>query len=89
MADNRRDAIKFSWLRFWHWGRACCLRIVGKHPDGLYECGSPETVQHVVLGDLCELYKAKREQLFQELSDMGISSSLAGTSKHVNEGLHL
>lgn len=68
---KRRDGVVLTRLRLGHCGLAGCLRLVGKHQDGLCECGSVETVNHVVLK--CNKYNRERRQLFKELSDLGLS----------------
>ena len=59
-------------LRLGHCGLASNLHVVGKHLDGLCECGSPETVKHVML--YCRKYLRERQQFFVELADLGLSS---------------
>ena len=41
-----------------------------KHADGFCSCGSPETVHHVLLA--CTNYRVERQQLFKELSNLGV-----------------
>ena len=72
LKSGRRDDVVLTRLRLGHCGLASNLNVVGKHPDGLCECGSPETVQHVILA--CSKYTRERQQLFEELSDLGLSS---------------
>ncbi|KAM3606960.1 uncharacterized protein V6R79_000107 [Siganus canaliculatus] len=69
--SGRRDDIVLTRIRLGHCGLASGLRVVGKHPDGLCQCGSPETVQHVILS--CSKYARERRQLFIELSELGLS----------------
>ena len=72
MGDDRRDTVKLTRLKFGHCGLASCLKVVGKHQDGLCECGRVETVVHVLFE--CEKYRAERLQLKEELEGMGIST---------------
>lgn len=72
LKSERRDNVVLTRLRLGHCGLASNLNVVGKHPDGLCECGSPETVKHVVL--FCRKYSRERQQLFVELVDLGLSS---------------
>ena len=58
-------------MRLGHCGLAGYLKVVGKHPDGLCECGNLETLQHIMF--VCNKYKSKRQQLFKGLSDVGLS----------------
>ena len=69
---ERRDSVKLTRLRLGHCGLASCLEVVGKHPDGLCECGRTETVKHIMFE--CVIYRSEREQLKQELATIGISS---------------
>lgn len=67
---NRRDRVKLTRLRLGHCGLNYYLKIMGKHPTGLCDCGSPETVQHVLLS--CNRYKVERSMLFKRLSGLNI-----------------
>ena len=58
-------------MRLGHCGLAGCLKVERKHPDGLCECGNLETVHHIMF--VCNKYKGERQQLFKELSDVGLS----------------
>ena len=60
----RRDGIVLTRLRLGHCGLASCLNIIGKHPDGLCQCGQQETVQHVLFS--CDNYRIERQQLYEE-----------------------
>lgn len=85
--SGRRDDIVLTRLRLGHCGLASGLKVVGKHPDGLCQCGSPETVQHVMVS--CRQYTRERQQLFIELSDLGLQSfslqSIFGTEQNKTE----
>ena len=70
MNSGRRDNTVITRLRLGHCGLASCLNIVGKHPDGLCQCGQQETVLHVLFS--CEEYASERQQLFEELADEGL-----------------
>ena len=70
MNSGRRDDIVITRLRLGHCGLASCLNIIGKHPDGLCQCGQLETVQHVLFS--CEKYRNERQQMFEELADQGL-----------------
>lgn len=58
-------------MRLGHCCLAACLFRIGKHPSGLWECGNPETVKHVVLS--CRKYSRERRQLFKMLADLGLT----------------
>ena len=85
--SGRRDDIVLTRLRLGHCGLASGLKLVGKHPDGLCQCGSLETVKHVML--LCNQYTIQRQQLFKELSKLGFSrfsmQSIFGTEQNKTE----
>ena len=85
--SGRRDDIVLTRLRLGHCGLASGLKLVGKHPDGLCQCGNLETVKHVML--LCKQYTRERQQLFIELSKLGFSSfsmqSIFGTEQNKTE----
>lgn len=85
--SGRRDDVVLTRLRLGHCGLASGLKLVGKHPDGLCQCGSLETVQHVIMS--CNRYAGQRRQLFIELSDLGFLSfsmqSIFGTEQNEAE----
>ena len=70
MYSGRRDDIVITRLRLGHCGLASCLNNIGKHPDGLCQCGQLETVQHVLFS--CERYRSERQQMFEGLADLGL-----------------
>ena len=72
IGDDRRDTVKLTRLRFGYCGLASCLKVIGKHPNGLCECGVEETVSHVFFE--CERYQTERLQLSEELGAFGIKT---------------
>lgn len=48
-----------------HCGLASCLKVVGKSPDGLCECGNLQTVQHVMLS--CNKCRRERQMFYKAL----------------------
>ena len=83
---GRRDNVILTRMRLDHCGLAGCLKVVGKHPDGLCECGNLETVHHIMF--VCNKYKSERQQLFKELSDVGLSvfshKSIFGAEQNID-----
>ena len=69
---NRKDSVKICRLRLGHCGLNSYLHIIGKHSSGLCECGSPETVKHILLE--CSKYSVERRELFKTASDLGLNS---------------
>ena len=70
MNSGRRDNIVMTRLRLGHCGLASYLNVIGKHPDGLCQCGQVETIQHVMFS--CGKYRTERRQLFKDLADQGL-----------------
>ena len=56
-------------LRLGHCGLAWDLARMGKHADGLCECGVGETVKHVLME--CKRYNRERTELFSEVMRVG------------------
>ena len=53
---GRKDEVVLTRLR--HCRLASCLKVIGKHENGLCECGEMETVVHVLFS--CNLYSSQR-----------------------------
>ena len=81
-----RDNVILTRMRLGQCGLAGCLKVVGKHPNGLCECGNLETVHHIMF--VCNKYKGERQQLFKELSDVGLSvfshKSIFGAEQNID-----
>lgn len=71
LGSSRKDQVVITRLRLGHCGLAAYLKIVGKHPNGLCQCGQMETVRHILLS--CQGYARERKILFSELSDLGLT----------------
>lgn len=59
---GRKDQVKLVRLRLGHCCLASNLKVVGKHVNGLCECGEVKSVLHVLLS--CKLYSLQRQKLF-------------------------
>ncbi|XP_028297352.1 uncharacterized protein LOC114459224 [Gouania willdenowi] len=70
-ATCRSNQVKITRLRLGHCGLAAFLNRIGKHPDGLCQCGQLETISHVLLA--CGCYSVERGTLFKELSALGLT----------------
>ena len=70
LGNNRREQVIMTRLRFGHCGLAGGLARIGKHGNGLCECGTEETVQHVFME--CPIYTTERRELFAALLDAGL-----------------
>ncbi len=68
--NNRREQIIMTRLKLGHCGLAWGLFRIGKHHNGLCECGEKVTVQHVLME--CSKLTTERRELFSAVLDTGI-----------------
>ena len=72
LLSRKPYSVKICRSRLGHCGLNSYLHIIGKHSSGLCECGSPETVKHILME--CSKYSVERRELFKTASDLGLNS---------------
>ncbi len=68
-SGRRKDNCIISRLRLGQTGLNSTLQVMGKHPSGLCECGSRETVEHVLIH--CDKYSEERSRLIEDFLKEG------------------
>lgn len=67
--QGEQGASLMTTLRLSHCGSAAGLILVGKHEDGLCDCGLAETVKHVMMD--CRKYTRERKEMYSEVMRAG------------------